>query len=529
MSRRVRGRRIEPPHGPRAPERTGVRTGASRGAPRRRRRSKVPQAFRILALERITQAVAPHDERGRVVVAALRLERNTRADLLAAHRATRSDVTADAEADDRFVVAAPPGPAAGRAETYAFAWLQRRTGDSDALAHQSFAVDVRQRHAWCWAITSACSRSRFVRRLRSNPARGRGAGAGVARDRWVRHHERQQLRRVPPRSSAGAADGTWSTGPALVRVGRRRRCRDVPAFPTHVCGGDAGGVEVMTPPRRRRRVSMRPPRRAPHPRGPARAEAFSGKGGVARAGFGDPEIAAPFPSREPKVLVGNSPRTSLRAWSERFSSRTATAWTSGRPRGAQRDVRRGLRPRATQAETRSRQAPRPALVPPPARQPRRPPLGCTASICTPRARRPGRAPMKATADVGPAMGARSWRASRADAPAAPASPRRASELRSFHAAAVSRRTPPPDLSGPAGSCDTWTPSRVFPNFETSSRRRCRRPAVHPRERTRRVRRGVPMIVAYSPPPKRERSARSSTSRADTDSSGCWRGSHRSGD
>ena len=95
------------PHGPRAPERTGVRTGASRGRPVVVVVPKVPQAFRILALERITQAVAPHDERGRVVVAVLpRLERNTRADLLAAHRATRSDVTADAEADDRFVVAA---------------------------------------------------------------------------------------------------------------------------------------------------------------------------------------------------------------------------------------------------------------------------------------------------------------------------------------------------------------------------------------------------------------------------------------
>ena len=100
---------------------------------------------------------------------------------------------------------------------------------------------------------------------------------------------------------------------ALVRVGRRRRCRRCPRVPdARARRRRAEGVGGS----RRRRGGGGECRCAPHaespppPPGPAPAlKAFSGKGWRRAApGFGDPEDRDALPpSREPKVLVGNLP------------------------------------------------------------------------------------------------------------------------------------------------------------------------------------------------------------------------------
>ena len=116
----------------------------------------------------------------------------------------------------------------------------------------------------------------------------------------------------------------------------------------------------------------------------------------------------------------------------------------------------------------------------------------------------GMRPMKATADVGPAMDAAFMAGEQGDdapPPAPPPPPRRASllHLRTLavsHAAQLSRDVyhHPRPLSAPPPASPAIPLGRRPGSSRTSRRRprrRRRRPAVHPRERTRRVRRGVP--------------------------------------
>ena len=175
-----------------------------------------------------------------------------------------------------------------------------------------------------------------------------------ARPMGLRRHERQQ-RSTRPAAKLGRGGG-WNLEhrPELSSgSGGGGGAEDVPAFPTHVRGGDAprawevrdaaaaAAASVDAPP-----TSRAPPPPAatssgagtwilpPRPR--PRSRRSAARGGVApRRVSATPRIATPFPrAASRRSWSATSPRTSLRAWSERFSSRTATAWTSGTSPGS---------------------------------------------------------------------------------------------------------------------------------------------------------------------------------------------------
>ena len=134
-----------------------------------------------------------------------------------------------------------------------------------------------------------------------------------ARPMGLRRHERQQ-RSTRPAAKLGRGGG-WNLEhrPELSSgSGGGGGAEDVPAFPTHVRGGDAPRAwEVRdAAAAAAARVDAPPTSRAPPPpAAPPALKAFSGKGWRRAApGFGDPEDRDALPpSREPKVLVGNLP------------------------------------------------------------------------------------------------------------------------------------------------------------------------------------------------------------------------------
>ena len=207
---------------------------------------------------------------------------------------------------------------------------------------------LRRRHAWCWEIhhvrvlpvdgLSAGLRNASPPAVVA-PARASLAEAR-ARPMGLRRHERQQ-RSTRPAAKLGRGGG-WNLEhrPELSSgSGGGGGAEDVPAFPTHMRGGDvprawevrdaaaAAAASVDAPP-----TSRAPP----PPAAPPALKAFSGKGWRRAApGFGDPEDRDALPrAASRRSWSATSPRTSLRAWSERFSSRTATAWTSGTSPGS---------------------------------------------------------------------------------------------------------------------------------------------------------------------------------------------------
>jgi hypothetical protein len=129
----------------------------------------------------------------------------------------------------------------------------------------------------------------------------------------LRRHERQQRSTRPAAKLGGGGGWNLEHRPELSSgSGGGGGAEDVPAFPTHVRGGDAprawevrdaaaaAAASVDAPP-----TSTAPP----PPAAPPALKAFSGKGWRRAApGFGDPEDRDALPpSREPKVLVGNLP------------------------------------------------------------------------------------------------------------------------------------------------------------------------------------------------------------------------------
>lgn len=129
----------------------------------------------------------------------------------------------------------------------------------------------------------------------------------------LRRHERQQRSTRPAAKLGGGGGWNLEHRPELSSgSGGGGGAEDVPAFPTHVRGGDAPRAWEVRDAAAAAAASVDAPptsRAPPPPAAPPALKAFSGKGWRRAApGFGDPEDRDALPpSREPKVLVGNLP------------------------------------------------------------------------------------------------------------------------------------------------------------------------------------------------------------------------------